>query len=205
MSKKTVRVLVLGLALCVFSLVPAVGFAQEGAEEEATIISAEEPKSTRGEQLKARIAELKEKRQEQKEKRLEANKLRVCEQRKTKITAILNRSVTRGERQLELFTTIANRVKAFYINKNLSLANYEELVAAVDTAKTDAQATLETLKGLTAFDCNAEDPKGDAEAFKLAQKALNEDLKSYRTAVKDLIVGVKSSKNNGTNSEGSEQ
>ncbi len=113
----------------------------------------------------------------------------------------MTRSITRAERQLKLFGTIADRVKAFYVDKGYSVDNYDELVAAVETAKADAQANLETLKGLGSFECDAEDPKGDIEAFKLALKSISQDLKDYRTSVKNLIVGVKSAQSSSTGSE----
>jgi hypothetical protein len=197
--KLAVRGLITGGALVLlFALMPAV-FAEEATDDSTTttttdIREGDDPRL----ELKQRIQALKEERQENKQQRLEANKLRVCEQRKTKITAIMNRAVVRAERQLELFTTIAERVKNFYEEKGRTIANYDELVAAVDAAKADAEANLEVLKGLEPFDCNAEDPKGNVEAFKLALKSINEDLKAYRTSVKNLIVGVKSAQSQTT-------
>lgn len=192
MSKLLSRGLIASLALVfVFGFVPVVVFAEEPAVEEVTTISAKD-ETGNGENLKQRIQELKEQRQENKEKRLETNKLKVCENRKSRITTIIKRSVTRNEKQLQLFSTIAERVKTFYAEKGYSLANYAELVTAVDAAKADTEANLETLKNLEAFDCSSEDPKGDLEAFKLSMKSINQDLKDYRTSVKDLIVGVKS-------------
>ena len=183
-----------------FSFVPVAVFAHEGEEH-----SGDAPSPLRegaeGDGLKQRLLELKEERQANKQERLEANKLRVCEQREAKIKAIMTRSITRAEKQLALFDKIAERVKGFYVDKGRTVANYDELVAAVDAAKAAAEANLETLKNLEAFDCDAEDPKGNAEAFKLALKSINSDLKDYRAAVNNLIVGVKSAQSQ----EGGEQ
>ncbi len=198
MSKKLLPTLIVSIMLVMAfsSVAPVVAFAHDGEDddtiaiENATTLS--DDKSGRGEQLRGKIQELKDTRQENKEKRLDAAKLKVCENRKTRITAILNRSITRAERQLELFTKISERVKTFYTEKGYSIENYDALVAAVDTAKANAEANLETLKGLSSFDCDADDPKGNAEAFKLALQSVRQDLKDYRTAVKNLIVGVKS-------------
>ena len=211
MNKQTIRVLVFGLALVfALSIVPAAVFAEEGderTEEETTTTSApaDDKTSDRGERLKTRLQELKQERQEKQQQRLEATKLRICEQRQAKIKAIINRSITRAERQLKLFTTISERVKTFYQEKDRTVTNYDDLVAAVDAAKAKAQAELEVLKDLDAFDCNAEDPKGNAEAFKEALKMINQDLKDFRTAVKNLIVGVKSAQSDKSESEGGEQ
>lgn len=188
---KFLRTLAVGTALVfAISFVPVAVLAEEENSQDATTTS--DTSKTRNQELKAQLQELKQQRQENKQQRLEENKLRVCEQRQEKIEAIMARSVTRAEKQLALFTRIADRVKAFYVDKGRTVANYDELVAAVDAAKAKAEANLETLKTVDSFDCNAEDPKGSAEAFKLALKSINQDLKDYRTSVKNLIVGVKS-------------
>lgn len=205
MNKQSVRILVLGFALIfVLSCVPAAVFAQdEEGGDDATTVSIEEGdnNSNRGEQLKSRLQELKAERQQKNQERLAAAKLRVCQQRQSKIKAIINRSVTRAEKQLTLFTTIAERVKVFYAEKGRTVANYDELVAAVDAAKADAQSNLSVLKNLDPFECDVKDPKGNAEAFKVALRMVNEDLKTYRTAVKNLIVGVKSAQGTAQRSE----
>jgi hypothetical protein len=151
-----------------------------------------EDKSERGEALRQQLQGLRQQRQEQARQRLDENKLRVCEQRQTRIASIINRAIIRSERQLQLFDTIAERVKDFYVDKGYSLDGYDDLVAAADEAKADAQANLASLKDVKQFECDTDDPKGDVEAFKLALRSVNRDLRDCRTAVKDLIVGVKS-------------
>jgi hypothetical protein len=125
-------------------------------------------------------------------KRLSAAKLRVCERRATVIKNSMTRSRERADRHIKLFTAIADRTKAFYVKKGNTLANYDELVAAVDTAKAKAEAGLSVTPTATEFDCNGTDPKGMGMAFRAALKQEVEDLKAYKTAVKDLVVGVKS-------------
>jgi transcriptional regulator len=180
------RILLIGLSLTIAGmLAPAMAAAHPGHDHEAD-------SQKRAEALRLRLEELKQQRQASQDKRLEANKLRQCEQRQQNIAAILKRSLTRAENQLELFDSIAGRVKAFYVKKGNVLHNYDELVASADAAKAKAEADIATLKALPAFVCDADDPKGSAEAFKLAHQTIIEDLKKYRTAVKDLIIGVKS-------------
>lgn len=205
--KKPLSVLIIGLALVLaLGVGSSMALAHEGEDEDtATTVAAEdENKEDSGDDksasLKQRLQEFKAERRAAAKTRLEANKLRVCEQRKTRITNIMNRAVTRAERQLNLFNTIAERVKAFYVKKGYTVANYAELVAAVDAAKAKAEADVAALKALEPFDCDSEDPKGDAEAFKLALTTIRKDLKDYRTSVKNLIVGVKSAHSAATDS-----
>jgi hypothetical protein len=124
--------------------------------------------------------------------RLDAAKLRVCQNREKNIKGIMTRSVDRVTKQVTLFDKIAERTKAFYVDKGNVLTNYDELVAAADAAKAEATASLDDVKDSTTFTCSGEDPKGAAGTFKTEMKELIADLKAYRTAVKNLIVGVKS-------------
>lgn len=200
MRKSSIRVSLAVLALVfVCSLLPAAVLAQEGSGDE---VSADQ--SERKAALQEKLEELKAERRAAASQRLADNKLRVCEQRADNIEAIMERASARAERQLGVFTTIADRVKAFYVEKGYTLETYDDLVAAVDSAKADAEANLETLQGLEPFDCESEDPKGQVEAFKLALQSINQDLKDYRTAVKNLIVGVKSAGGT-TEEEGGEE
>lgn len=200
------RSLTAGVAIVLALVIaPATVLAYGGQGDEnkspRAVLAAEDRQGNRGDELKQEIQELRQQRQQERQQRLEENKLRVCEQRKSKIQAIMNRSVTRAERQLGLFTKISDRVKAFYEDKGYNVANYDDLVAAVEAAKANAEANLETLKDLDSFDCDSEDPKGNVEAFKLAIHSINQDLKDYRTSVKNLIVGVKSAQSTAAKDE----
>ncbi len=124
------------------------------------------------------------------QKRLDDAKLRVCERRQTQIKTIMERSSARAKRQAELFNAIAERTKAFYVKQGHTLANYDELVAAVDGAKNKVAADVATLP--RDFSCESSDPKGTGSSFKEGMKQEITDLKALRTAVKNLIVGVKS-------------
>lgn len=177
-----------------FSFVPFAVFAEDSEIVEDAQLIAAPAEGDRGQKLKERLQELRQKRQQNRQQRLAENRLRVCEQRKVRINAIMDRAILRAEKHLDLFSSISDRVQNFYLDKGYTLDNYEELVTAVDTAKAQAQANLETLKDLDSFECTADDPKGNIEEFKLALKTINQDLKDFRTAVKNLIVGVKSAK-----------
>ncbi|HTH72729.1 MAG TPA: hypothetical protein VL737_05205 [Candidatus Pristimantibacillus sp.] len=215
MQKIRLRLLTLSIAtLFVATCVPVVAFAEDGSSgsgsDDTTATNstteAENETETHTGSLRDRLQELKTKREENQQNRLDAVKEKVCENRKQHIASIMDRSITRANKQLDLFSTIATRVEAFYVNKGKTLANYDELVTAVNNAKTKAQGDFDTLKGQTTFDCNGSDPKGQVEAFKTALQSVNQDLKDYRTAVKNLIVGVKSVQGTeSSNKEGSQQ
>jgi hypothetical protein len=116
-----------------------------------------------------------------------------CEKRQTKVNAIRTRIADRGQKQVDLFSTIATRVETFYTTKGKTVSNYDQLVADV-TAKHDAAvAALTNIKTTpVALKCDGTDANGAAASFKDALKTEIQALKEYKTAVKNLIVGVKS-------------
>lgn len=121
---------------------------------------------------------------------LTAARLRACQNRETAINNIMTRIDTRGQNQLTLFGTIATRVENFYTQKGKTLSNYDQLVATVNDAAMKANTDLSTLKTNSTFSCSANDPKGMVTAFQGYLKTEISDLQGYRTAVKNLIVGV---------------
>jgi hypothetical protein len=132
-------------------------------------------------------------RKEAAQTRLADAKLKACENRQKAITNIMSRIADRGQKQLTLFNTIAERTQSFYTDKGKTLANYDELVADVAAKKATAQSAVDAVtSSSTTFDCSGEDPKGVVNSFKDSLKSEIEALKAYRTAVKNLIIGVKS-------------
>jgi hypothetical protein len=123
---------------------------------------------------------------------LAANLLRVCNLHETVINNIMARIIERGTRQTELFSTIAARVENFYTKSGKTVNNYDQLVAAVNAAEAKAQTDLTSLKSLDAFTCNGSNPKGQVSDFRTALQTEIQDLKAYRTSIKNLIVAVKS-------------
>lgn len=165
-------------------------------EYEAKREAAKQAYETKREAAKAEAEkkheEAKNKLEEQKEK-LKEDKLKICQEREDHINDSMAAIGERGQNKIDLFSTIADRTKSFYLSEGKLLAGYDALVATVDAKKAAAQAAVDAVisSGVT-FDCEGDDPKGVASEFKTKVKAMNEALKEYRTAVKNLIVGVKS-------------
>jgi hypothetical protein len=123
----------------------------------------------------------------------ESNKQKACQNRENSINNRLQNIASRGQKQLDVFTTVADRAEKFYTDNNLSLANYTTLVANVNSQKTTAQSTVDQIKAdSVSFSCTGSDPKAALATFKTDLKAETTALKNYRTAVKNLIVGIKS-------------
>lgn len=130
---------------------------------------------------------------EQHKEKLAGDKLKFCQMREKHINGSMIAISSRGQEKLNLFTKIADRTEAFYVAKGKVLSNYDDLVASVNSEKAAAQSAVDTVKAdKAAFKCIGDNPKGTANLFKADLQSMNDALKSYRTAVKNLIIGVKS-------------
>jgi hypothetical protein len=126
--------------------------------------------------------------------RLEGAKLKACQTREQVIKSMMERIAQRGERRMNVYNTIVERVKAFYDKKGLSLSNYNDLLADVEAKKSAAAAALDEIKSTSVkFACDGTDPKGVASSFRDSLKAEIAALKAYQKSIKDLIVAVKTS------------
>jgi hypothetical protein len=125
--------------------------------------------------------------------RLTDARLKACQARETAIKNIMKRATERGKRHIERFTTIAERVEAFYVKKGKVLASYDQLVADVNAKKAAAEAAVQTTASEgEGFSCSGDNPKEMVGSFKTTIKNQEEAMKAFKTSVKNLIVGVKS-------------
>lgn len=125
--------------------------------------------------------------------RLADAKLKACQNREKAINNIMARFADRGSKQLDVFNKIAQRTETFYSDKGKILSNYDALVADVNAKKAAAQTAVDGVKSNSvSFKCDGTDPRGAATSFKDSLKGEIAALKAYKTAIKNLIVGVKS-------------
>jgi len=126
--------------------------------------------------------------------KLDDARKKVCEARKNNITKIVTDAGNAGQRQLNLFSNIATKVEQFYVDKKLSASGYTAAVANVNAKKTYAQTAINNVKAAApTIDCSAGDPVATVDGFKAQITTMRQALKDLRTAVKDLIVTVKTS------------
>ncbi len=203
--------LLAGIAVFVFAVAaPVATLAQPvQAQAQERRQASEQATQERREAEQTAQAQERQERREAGGARLEAAKLKACQKREKAITNIMARISDRGTKQLEVFTKISERTQTFYEEKGNTLSNYDELVADVTEKKEAAQAAVDAVSdGSDDFTCDGDNPKATADSFKENKQAMNAALKEYKTAVKDLIVGVKSvqstTKPEGT-TEGSEE
>jgi hypothetical protein len=122
-----------------------------------------------------------------------AAKQNACQAHQKVINATMQRIAARGQRHLAVFDKISTRVENFAETKAKKPSNYDALVSDVNAKKDAAQSALDKIKSdSVSFKCDGTDPKGVASSFKADLKSEIAALKDYKTALKNLIVGVKS-------------
>lgn len=165
--------------------------------EVVTELKVGEDAKTRAQRQVQRISEqrvaIKERIEQRKtavKQRLAGKRLAVCENRETRINQLLTRSAQNGQRQLGTIQRLEEGVKTFYSDRQLSAEGFEAAATVVDTKEADAIAALEVLKNLE-YDCATVDAERPAEVVSSLVHDRHEALKSYRTAVKDMLLVVK--------------
>lgn len=151
-------------------------------------------------------ASKKEERTALKQEKLEARKLKFCEKVESRINKRSVKMVTKAESMITRFDNIAGKVKDYYTNKLLpkggTIDNYDALVADVaahEAAVNEAVANAQS--GISSFDCDANDPKGRLDNFRVDMKTVITALKDYRTSVINLLVAVRTKGKNIKTSE----
>jgi hypothetical protein len=136
--------------------------------------------------LQEKIATMKQERTA----KLEAKRLEVCEKRQQKINTIVAHGTEQNKKQLAVFQKIEEKVKQFYITKELSSDGYASALADADAKEAAAVAAIETAAETT-FDCATTDAANPGSAIKEAMTSRHAALKEYRTSIKNLILVVK--------------
>lgn len=131
-----------------------------------------------------------------KQEKLEARKLQICERKQDSIIRRSTRLAQRAQTQLTNFELKANRVEDFYNNrlvpKGITLDNYDDLLADIEAKKQAVnEATTSAKAAAEAFDCSADDPKGQLANYRTDMQNAITALKEYRTSIKNLIVSVR--------------
>jgi TolA-binding protein len=133
--------------------------------------------------------------------KLEGQRKDKCEQRQSNINKIAGKSTTQSKKHLGTFQKIEERVKQFVTDKNLTVENYDTLVANVDAKEAAAIAAVD-VAAETSFDCDTTDATNPGSVVKTLMQSQHSALKDYRTAIKDLIVAVKQSATKEQSNEG---
>lgn len=132
------------------------------------------------------------------EDRFTANQLRVCEKRQDRIMTQISSISDRGSKQLEVFHSIAERVKAFYVTKGYHTDSYDATAQQADTLYDQSLVALNaTESNGEAWSCNGTNPIAQLQTFKQAKESEMAILAAYKDAVHELIITVKTAASQG--------
>lgn len=131
------------------------------------------------------------------EVKLEGEKLTFCQKKESTLKTHMQRAIDQGENQLNVFKTIENRTKIFYLAQGHTVSTYETASSEADDKYAIAKEIVDNLSTQT-FTCSDNNPKQILTTFHDAVTAKNQALNDYRTAVKNLIVAVKSAQSQST-------
>jgi hypothetical protein len=96
-----------------------------------------------------------------------------------------------ADKYLTRLNTLFTKVQAYQTEHNVSVANYDELVATATQKQSDATVAVEALKSLgTTIDCTSSDPASMLASVKSGATDSRDALKAYRTALKDIFVAL---------------
>ena len=120
----------------------------------------------------------------------------ICKARENIIKKRLQSFTTLAETIERNFDRLVGRVKSYYENKlapkGVTVSNYSELLANVNSKRGNVESALSDLKiSANSFSCGSADPKSELNTFREKAQVLIKALKEYKTAVKDLLVAVK--------------
>lgn len=174
---------------------PPAARGQSGAatdSSDTTTAQAESRGMSLAEQFRAQAKARMQAARENSKNRTEAQRQRACTARKAALTRRMNNAVSQANKHKAVFDKIYTRVKDFYTTKNLNVADYDTLTTTANNAQTNAQASIDALQSLNiAPDCSSETVADGVSAFQAAVKSTRDSLKSYRTALVDLINSLK--------------
>lgn len=166
---------------------------------------AAERRAKLAEQFKEAREKAKERREGIKEKFKERRaklKQEICERREARLQKLLPKLTNSAGRLQSNTDRMFERVKGFYEKGQLSVSNYDELVANVETAKATSAAAVENIKEFE-FDLSCEDREAGNRlaGFREAVREARTSIKAYRTTLVKLISALRSAIADKTGSE----
>jgi hypothetical protein len=122
----------------------------------------------------------------------EAERQKACTERKADLTKRMAQKVTQAQAHKTFFDNFYTRLKNFHDTKNLTVANYDALTAAADTAQANAAASISALQSLdVSVDCTSQTVASSVSTFQQALKSTRDSLNTYRSSLVDIAKALK--------------
>lgn len=114
-----------------------------------------------------------------------------CEQRKHGIQTKFDRISTNSQKIQDRIDGVLDKAIAYADKNNLNNGDIADLVTKANEAKSKSAASVANLKALQpTIDCTSNNVPSDIATFKAAAKEASDNIKSYRTAVKNLLKAL---------------
>lgn len=157
---------------------------QQSSESETEHSATTSDLRKRGEEeLAEKKKNLKEKSQEERQK--------TCEQRKKGIETKFDRISTNTQKVQDRIDTVLDKATTYADKNNLNSGDIAGLITTANAAKSKSASSVANLKTLKpTIDCTSNTVPSDIATFKAAAKEARDNLKSYRTAVKNLLKAL---------------
>ena len=173
------------ISIAGISLVLALAFITPGFAQNAGTVKAQEAKTSAQERVKEIKEKVALKKAEVKEK--------VCEKRQEILNDRLANLSTQSAKLKTKIDSMYIRIQGFYDSGQLTVSNYDELRAAVDTASADADAAVSTVESFEfTLDCENVKLGEQLDGFRTAIGDTRIALKDYRKALVGLISAMRS-------------
>lgn len=164
---------------------------REQAKDEAERLR--ELAKQRAEQQKEAIEEKREEIKEKAQERKAEVNVERCERNQSKLEDLLPRLSNSATAQTRVLDTMYERVAGFYETGQLTVENYEELVAAIETQKMEAADALSILSASTVeLDCDQSGLGSQLSEYRESVAVVRDEVREYRAALVDLIKAMKS-------------
>jgi hypothetical protein len=126
------------------------------------------------------------------QERLTARNLAKCQLREKVMNNIIARIGDRGQKQINVISSIQQKVENFYADKQITVENYDALLKNAQDKQQLATKEMESVRAMNGtFSCIGENPKVVAAQFKNQAATQSAAMKDYRLAVHELAVSVK--------------
>lgn len=191
MQKQTKKAFA-GVVLAVALLVSVPVFAQDGVHQGQMYHSIRQAQKEGGEQAKEEAKTRAETiRTKGEERRIEI-KQQVCERREEALRRAMPNLANGAASVKGSFDTVYERVEGFYTEKQLTVKNYDKLVANVDGAQSEAAAALKTIETFK-FELDCENPAVGEQMASYRESILDarEALVMYRAELLELISAMR--------------
>jgi chromosome segregation ATPase len=141
--------------------------------------------------VKTAATTVKEDRQQLKTDRTEKTaeqKQKLCTAHKQGLENKFNRIVTNSQKIKTKIDGVLTKAQDYQSKNNLTVENWDSLLAAAQTAQTAAGDSITNLQSVKpSLDCNSTSVSTDVANFKTAAKDTRDKLKAYRDAVRSLL------------------